>query len=181
MNASNIMEETQIQPNENPGVLLAKERERKGYSPDFVAGKLHLRVRIIELLEAGQFDLLPEEVFVKGYIRAYAKLLGISPEPLLRIFQKIPAPEKKIEKALWQQRKKESARKEQLIRLIPALVVLAALIIVGTWWQKSREKNITIAPPIALSTTSVVAPLAVDNVSTIAKLESMFKTDNKES
>ena len=69
----------------NPGVQLASIRQQKGYTVEYVANKLHLRVRIIELIENSEFNLLPEPVFVKGYLRAYSKLLGISPEPFLHI------------------------------------------------------------------------------------------------
>jgi cytoskeleton protein RodZ len=176
------MEEIPISIPDTPGVLLAREREKKGYSQDYVAGKLHLRVRIIELLEKGQFDLLPETVFVKGYIRAYAKLLGLAPEPLLLIFQEVQVPDsRKVEKALWQQRRKESSSKEKLIRLIPLLVIIAALIIVGTWWQKNKERSPLLPQEVSISTnTSLTLPLPKDNISSVEKLTSLFQKNDQE-
>src|SRR4051812_37037371 len=90
---------------EHPGISLSKIREEKGYTIEYVASKLHLRVRIIELIEQGDFNLLPEPVFVKGYLRAYSKLLGISPDPFLAVFQEQNVSEKKPERALWQSKR----------------------------------------------------------------------------
>ena len=69
-----------------PGAQLALVRAQKGYSLEYVAGKLHLRVRIIELLETDDYQNMPEPVFVKGYLRAYAKLLDVKYQPLLDNF-----------------------------------------------------------------------------------------------
>lgn len=80
------LDENIVEHDKNPGEQLASIREQKGYTVEYVANKLHLRARIIELIENNEFHLLPEPVFVKGYLRAYAKLLGTSPEPYLAIF-----------------------------------------------------------------------------------------------
>lgn len=86
MNTIAAMDETRNNEITNPGYELAALRQQRGYSIEYVASKLHLRARIIELIEAGDFDLLPQPVFVKGYLRAYSKLLGVSPEPFLTVF-----------------------------------------------------------------------------------------------
>src|ERR1700722_14689819 len=102
MNTTTIMDAIHNGTHEKPGLQLARAREKKGYSQEYVAGKLHLRVRIIELLEADDYDQLPEAVFIKGYLRAYAKLLGFQSDPLLAIFNNVYSSEQKSEKALWQ-------------------------------------------------------------------------------
>jgi cytoskeleton protein RodZ len=49
-----------------------------------VARQLRLSVRQVEALEAGAFERLPGQVFVRGFIRNYARLVRLDPEPLLR-------------------------------------------------------------------------------------------------
>lgn len=51
-----------------------------------VAAELHLEVRFIEALEKEQHDLLPQPVFVRGYLRSYARLLGVSADDLTRSY-----------------------------------------------------------------------------------------------
>lgn len=126
--------------NAKPGARLRALRLKQGYSSDYIAGKLHLRVRLIELLEDDEYHLMPEPVFVKGYIRAYAKLLDVVPDELLAQFNGLYAPERKIEKALWQS-KRETHRAEYAIRWLTgcfALVVLAAVLV---WWYSNKDNE----------------------------------------
>lgn len=133
-----IIDEVQNRVHEKPGVQLARVREQKGYSQEYVAGKLHLRVRIIELLETDDYENMPEPVFIKGYLRAYAKLLGIDPEPLLEIYNRLHVIERKVEKALWQS-KREINQRERLVRLLTGVIALGAIVSVALWWQKNKE------------------------------------------
>lgn len=141
MNTTTTLDEHILESDKSPGTQLAFIRVQKGYTIEYVANKLHLRARIIELIEQNEFHLLPEPVFVKGYIRAYAKLLGTSPEAYLTIFNEQFTVEKKPERALWQQSKRESHKAEHLIRWFTFLFALGVLIAVGIWWQKNKENQ----------------------------------------
>ncbi|MBL7478803.1 helix-turn-helix domain-containing protein [Legionella bononiensis] len=138
MNTTATMDDANPNEIDNPGKQLANLRQQKGYTIEYVASKLHLRVRIIELIEAGDFQLLPEPVFVKGYLRAYSKLLGVSPEPFLVVFNNQYTYEKKPERALWQS-KRESHKAEYIIRLVTILFAVGVMVAVGVWWQKNRD------------------------------------------
>ncbi|HHT0591866.1 TPA: helix-turn-helix domain-containing protein [Legionella anisa] len=149
------LDENIVEHDKNPGEQLASIREQKGYTIEYVANKLHLRARIIELIENNEFHLLPEPVFVKGYLRAYAKLLGTSPEPYLAIFNAQFVVEKKSDRALlWQQSKRESHKAEHIIRWFTILFALGVIVAVGIWWQKNRDTQEifpTKATPVDLS------------------------------
>jgi cytoskeleton protein RodZ len=142
MNTSTTMDENIAAPDLNPGAQLACIRQQRGYTIEFVASKLHLRAHVIELIENNEFHLLPQPVFVKGYLRAYAKLLGTSPEPYLAIFNAQFGLEKKTDRALlWQQSKRESHKAEHLIRWFTILFALGVIVAVGIWWQKNRDSQ----------------------------------------
>ncbi|CAM2906524.1 helix-turn-helix domain-containing protein [Legionella worsleiensis] len=138
MNITATVDDTNHIEIDNPGKQLASLRQQKGYTIDYVASKLHLRVRIIELIEAGDFQLLPQPVFIKGYLRAYSKLLGVAPEPFLALFNEQYSYEKKPERALWQS-KRETHKAENIIRLVTILFAVGVLVAVGVWWQKNRD------------------------------------------
>ncbi|EHL30165.1 helix-turn-helix domain-containing protein [Legionella drancourtii] len=125
----------------NPGAQLASIREQKGYSVEFIANKLHLRTRVIELIEKNEFQSLPGTVFIKGYLRAYAKILDVSPEPYLAVFDEQYVTEKKPERALWQQSKRESNKAEYVIRWFTILFALGVVVAVGIWWQKNQDSQ----------------------------------------
>lgn len=117
-----------------PGKQLAAAREERGYSQEYVAGKLHLRTRVIELLETDAYDELPQTVFVQGYLRAYAKLLEIPIEELLNQYTKLRTPEHRVEKILRQQQK-EPQYWDAAIRWMGGLGVFLLLVAVWAWWE----------------------------------------------
>jgi len=64
---------------------LAAVREQRGWSQSDVAQRLKLRVRQLDALENGDWDALPGRAFVRGTLRAYARLLEVDIEPLLKV------------------------------------------------------------------------------------------------
>jgi cytoskeletal protein RodZ len=67
----------------NFGTFLKEERERRQVTLAELAQTTKLSVTSLKLMEAGNLDDLPPDVFVRGFIRSYAKTLRISSsEPL---------------------------------------------------------------------------------------------------
>src|SRR5690606_21273808 len=77
---------TEQQPN-LPGSRLQTERKRQNLSEQDVAARLHLSMTYLKALESDDYERLPQAAFVKGYVRNYARLLGLPPEDLVRDFQ----------------------------------------------------------------------------------------------
>jgi cytoskeletal protein RodZ len=75
----------------NFGTFLKDERERRQVSLADVARSTKLSVSSLKLMEAGNLDDLPPDVFVRGFIRSYAKTLGISSEQPLGMLDQILA------------------------------------------------------------------------------------------
>src|SRR5262245_15951197 len=73
---------------ENYGSLLREARERRSVSLTDVARKTKVPVSALALLEQGKLDGLPADVFVRGFIRSYAKHVGISDVEPLGLYQK---------------------------------------------------------------------------------------------
>src|SRR5687767_13187268 len=75
------------------GAMLAAAREELNLTVSDVARHLKLTPAQVEALEEGAYERLPGRVFVRGFLRNYAKLLGVDPLPLLRrIEHEMPAP-----------------------------------------------------------------------------------------
>jgi len=66
------------------GAALLKERRRQGLSLGDISRQLKLSVRQVEALERDDYSGYKSPVFIHGFIRNYAKLLGLDPEPLIR-------------------------------------------------------------------------------------------------
>lgn len=171
MNTITTLDEEILMSRINSGAQLTSIREQKGYTLEYVANKLHLRVRIIELLESNDFNSLPGPVFVKGYLRAYAKLLEVSPEPYIAVFNDQYVAEKKPERALWQQTKRESHKAEHIIRWFTILFAVGVIVAVGIWWQKNMDNQ----QQVFSEKTNPVEELSLNQATTEIKLTDISK------
>ena len=65
------------------GAKLQKSRLEQHWSIEDIAANLNLSSEIIEALEAGDYSSLPEWTFVRGYLSAYARLLGVAEDTVV--------------------------------------------------------------------------------------------------
>lgn len=70
-----------------PGERMQQARLALELSIDAVAARLKISAANLLALEADQYERLPGETFVRGYIRAYAKLLGIDCDAALTCYK----------------------------------------------------------------------------------------------
>ena len=178
MNTTVIMDDTIGDIDDKPGARLAAVRILQGYTPEYVAGKLHLRVRIIELLEADDYKSLPELVFVRGYLRAYAKLLGVPVEPLLEVFNNNHKSEHKTEKALWQSRR-ETNRAEHAIRWLTGFFAIIVLVAVAMWWYTNKDNERLFPSNISRNNISPNKSETEIRLTDLSKMRSLLSSRNQ--
>jgi cytoskeleton protein RodZ len=65
------------------GVSLKRERELRGISLAEIAKTTKISVRLLEAIEKDRYDILPEGVFRKSFIKSYAKYLGMNEDQIL--------------------------------------------------------------------------------------------------
>lgn len=68
----------------SPGEVLREARRSRDLSMEYIARQLRLAVNQIDALENDDYKTLPASIFVQGYIRSYASLLGLDSQPLVR-------------------------------------------------------------------------------------------------
>lgn len=73
---------------DTPGKLLKTVREGKGKSLEEISNLLKIRHEYLKAIEAEDYQLIPGEVFVKGYIRAYASAFGLDSDYILGLYKK---------------------------------------------------------------------------------------------
>ncbi|WLH06090.1 RodZ domain-containing protein [Pseudomonas lurida] len=131
----------------NPGDTLRQARESNGWSLAEVALKLNLTTTSLGNLEAGAFDKLPGHTFARGYIRAYAKLLGIDQAVLVQEFDQFTGTDSQGSNVHGLGRIEEPVRVSHTILRIVSLLLLIAVIGGGfVWWQdqaSQRTKDLT--------------------------------------
>ena len=65
------------------GHILREARENKGLTLEDVQAKIRINVRYLAALESGHYSALPTPVHARGFLRNYARFLGLDPQPLL--------------------------------------------------------------------------------------------------
>ena len=68
------------------GAFLRQTREEKQVTLEELAEKTKIRKAYLEAIEGGDQDVLPDEVYVRGFLRIYAKVLGIDPDEVIRMY-----------------------------------------------------------------------------------------------
>jgi cytoskeletal protein RodZ len=68
---------------ETVGQYLRRSREAKQMSIEEIARSTRVPMSSVERIESDQFDELPGEVFVRGFLKSYARSLGLSCDDVL--------------------------------------------------------------------------------------------------
>ena len=116
-----------------PGAHLRQAREAANISADKIAASLLLDPKIIEALEADSFDRLPAPTFVRGYLRGYARLLGLPAGPILEMYDRHgfqPPP-----LALGVAETPQAHTSDTVVRLVTYAVGAVLVLLVGLWWH----------------------------------------------
>lgn len=78
------------------GLYLQTVRVEKGISIERVTEESRIRGEILRAIEAEDHDNLPDDVFVKGFLRLFAEAIGADPEEALRRFNRRRKPEQTV-------------------------------------------------------------------------------------
>ncbi len=149
------------------GQVLREAREAQNITLEDVAMRLRLMHRQVEAMETDDFGSLGQPVFARGFVRNYARLMGLQPEPLLARMEGAPAeptPVAPVEPPMpssW-------LTSPWLILFLLGVLVVVAVPISLYWWLNSdaEETQHAVIPmkqvsPPAPAVTSVV-PSIVD-------------------
>ncbi|PZP23808.1 RodZ domain-containing protein [Pseudomonas kuykendallii] len=125
----------------NPGETLRAAREEKGWTLEEAASQLNLTPTSLGQIEAGSFDKLPGHTFARGYIRAYAKLLGMDQAQMVSAFDHYTGTDASGSSVHALGRIEEPMRLSQNILRFVSFALLVALGLAGFfWWQGQSDQ-----------------------------------------
>jgi len=132
------------------GQTLAAERERQGLSRADVAQRLHMSAYQVEALENGDYKRLPQGTFLRGFVRNYAKALGLPADDLLTLLSNGAAPVKRPivvpDESIRFDPAGQGVRNPFVQAASIAFVVIALALAAMYWWLFVRP-----APPASSS------------------------------
>ncbi len=126
------------------GECLKRKRKELNISTKDISEKLRVKIGYLENLEESNYEKLPPDVYVKGFIKNYAQLVGLDPEKMTSVYDR----EKKIENKIEKKYQKKEILTSKLTKqnfavitpkIITAFLSLLVLFIVGyyLWYQIS--------------------------------------------
>ncbi|MDW4561538.1 DUF4115 domain-containing protein [Aeromonas rivipollensis] len=124
-----------------PGQLLRNAREQLGWTREQVASRIHLRLTLIAAIEADTYDKHTSHTFIRGYLRAYAKLVGIPEETILAAYDKLGlTPPDNIDMQSFSRRSRQQANDSRL-KVVTWLVILVLIALSIAWWWQSTARR----------------------------------------
>ena len=119
-----------------PGARLREAREAANITVDKVATSLLLDSDTIKALEADAFDRLPAPTFVRGYLRGYARVVGLPAGPILEIYDSRgfePPP-----LATGVAGSSQAHTSDTAVRLVTFAVAAVLVVLVALWWHSQE-------------------------------------------
>jgi cytoskeleton protein RodZ len=106
------------------GRFLQSQRRAKGISLETIAHQTRITLSNLQYIESEDLEKLPAEVFVKGFLHAYAEALGVDATEVLRRYDA-----RCQAQALWVQgQSQQQGERSFVVRFLLALLLLAILI-----------------------------------------------------
>ena len=126
---------------ESIGEFFKQVRETKGLTIDEVASKTRIRTDFVKALEDGNFAKLPDQVFARGFVRSYARSLGLDEDDAIHRFTQSAGPyyDKQIERERLKVRQAEEERKRKANR--KAVAIAIGIAILTLIFLLSREQS----------------------------------------
>jgi len=87
VSGTEVMEDGLSSGTQSVGAGLREVRERLGWRLPDVAVSLRIRPEFLEAIEAGDLEALPGAAYRTGFVRTYARTLGLDPDEILRRFR----------------------------------------------------------------------------------------------
>lgn len=144
----------------SPGSLLRQGREARGMSHQEVAASLNLRVTLVREIEQDKFDSRTASTFTRGYLKAYAKLVGVPEEPVVAAYESLVGVDE-VEYAQMHSFSRRTRREANENRLRTISWILSFLLIGGVfywYWSQPAEKPAVVKLDASqLPTSSAVA------------------------
>ena len=128
---------------ETVGEILHNKRKEIGLSLDEITEKLNLDSYLIELLENNDYEKFKVETYLKGYLRAYAKVLGIDGDRIIKLYKE-SNPEKEPEILPDVKPKNQKNSGDRSVKLFSYILGLTIVLSMLIWYQK----NIMIKPDV---------------------------------
>ncbi|MCF7483898.1 cytoskeleton protein RodZ [Vibrio sp. J1-1] len=128
------------------GTLLKNKRESLGMTQKQVADRLRLRVSVIEDIENNRFESQQVATFTRGYLRSYAKVVGLDEKVVLTALEQttdIQPKDQEIEMQSFSRKTKHEKHNSRIMFLTWVIAIVITGISAAWWWQNQQDNSLT--------------------------------------
>ncbi|TVQ73591.1 MAG: helix-turn-helix domain-containing protein [Oceanospirillales bacterium] len=149
-----------IQSSRFPGHEFTQARERLHLSVEQISTELHLPIKVIKAIESGNPESFHNPVFIRGYIRTYAKHLGMDATHYANLYANLPGVDlKPVSIKSTTSVKERDPSKSPFMKVFSWLFVIAMIAII-IWWSREQSGRswFSTAEPPAVSSSEANQP-----------------------
>lgn len=153
------------------GIKLKEKRLEKGLSLEDVSKSTKIKQEFLEFIENGSYEKLPSVSYAQGFVRNYAKFLGLNEKEIMAIFRREFEGEK-----LYRVLPKGFEREEEFpisrlkIRRSAFFIILSFLIFLGYIFFQYRYAIIN--PPLTITSPKNLSVNSSSQITVIGKTDS---------
>jgi cytoskeleton protein RodZ len=163
------------QPQISPGQILKDARVALNLTTQQIADKVRLKNSLIQDIEIDNYDFNISLTFLKGYLKLYAKQVGIQPELVINAFDSLKTQKKEPAKLQSFSKRIAHQAHDDKLMLVTYLIVGVVIALVVIWWLQQSSSNTT------STTTTVINPsVKIEKVKAVPRNENKSAGDNIE-
>ena len=142
------------------GTWLRRQREARDITLRDIADRTKISLRYLEAMEEDRFDLLPAPLFAKGFLREYARYVGLSPDEVVNHYLSVQGQEQEEEgdQTLIRRRAKASAQRARSWAFYLFFVIVGLLLLALVFFFYRYNQRRQAAPDAAAQPPPIAAP-----------------------
>jgi len=123
-----------------PGKLLRIAREEKNLRPEDVAYEIRLTPSQVLALDEDDYSRMPEETYVRGYLRNYARLVGVPENDILMAFARLTRAKDAITTPVNMPAENETKMNSRAMWIVAVTSIVAVIVFSAVWVLEPFDK-----------------------------------------
>lgn len=144
------------------GTWLRRQRELREISLREIADVTKISIRYLEALEQDRFDVLPAPVFAKGFLREYARYVGVDPDEVVNSYltaQEEIEPTEVVEPHRSQRRGGRLEKTSGLLLTFAVVILLGVVAGLAYYMERAETEVVPEPPPMAAPPVQAAPPV----------------------
>lgn len=126
-----------------PGQMLREARLALGLTEQQVAQQMNLRPTLLMQIEQEQFDANTPEIFVRGYLKHYAKIVHLDAQDVLSAYAALTiAKHQGTQMQSFSQTTRQKTEHNRLM-MISYFIIFLLMALTVVWWMQESDKSTT--------------------------------------